>query len=87
MTILQPQQQLGMQTPQMNQYTMSGITSAGVLVGALLAPFIFNALKGSAESPTAVVRRNLAPMVVGGLVGGALFGSSSLGLWLYQRGM
>ena len=76
--------QLGM--PQMNQYTMSGITSAGVLAGALLGPIVFNALKGSAESPTAVVRRNLAPMVVGGLIGGALFGAGSGGMWLYQRG-
>ena len=65
---------------------MSGITSAGVLAGALLGPIVFNALKGSAESPTAVVRRNLAPMVVGGLIGGALFGAGSGGMWLYQRG-
>ena len=76
--------QLGM--PQMNKYTMSGITSSGVLAGALLGPIIFNALKGTAESPAAVVRRNLAPIIVGGLIGGALFGSGAGGLWLYQRG-
>ena len=54
----------------MNKYTMGGITSSGVLAGALLGPIIFNALKGTAESPTAVVRRNLLPIVVGGLIGG-----------------
>ena len=84
MALIHPQQQLG--APEMNKYTMSGITSAGVLAGALLGPFIFNALKGSAESPVAVVRRNLAPMIVGGLVGGTLFGSGAGGMWLYQRG-
>ena len=76
--------QLGM--PQMNKYTMGGITSSGVLAGALLGPIIFNAFKGTAESPTAVVRRNLAPIILGGLIGGALFGSGAGGLWLYQRG-
>jgi hypothetical protein len=84
MTIVHPSQQLG--APQMNKYTMSGITSSGVLAGALLGPFIFSALSGSAESPVAAVRRNLVPMIVGGLIGGALLGSGAGGLWLYQRG-
>ena len=83
MTVIHPSQ-LG--APQMNKYTMGGITSTGVLAGALLGPIIFNALKGTAESPTAVVRRNLAPIIIGGLIGGALFGSGAGGLWLYQRG-
>ncbi len=84
MALIHPQQ-MG-NVPEMNKYTMSGITSAGVIAGALLGPVLFNALKGSAESPAAVVRRNLAPMIVGGLVGGALFGAGAGGTWLYQRG-
>lgn len=81
-----PQANLGLNMPQMNKYTMSGITSSGVLIGALVGPFIFNALKGSAESPVAAVRRNLLPMIVGGIVGGAILGSGAAGTWLYQRG-
>ena len=87
MNVIPPtQQQLGLNVPQMNKYTMSGTTSIGILAGAILGPFFFSALTGTAEAPVAAVRRALPPMVVGGIVGGLLFGSASGGLWLYQGG-
>ena len=85
MTIIHHNPNMGA-VPQMNKYTMSGITSTGAIAGAILGPMLFGALSGSAESSRAALRRNRPAMVVGALVGGALFGASSGALWLHQRG-
>lgn len=86
MTIVHHNPNMGLAVPQMNKFTMSGITLTGALAGALVMPIIFSALSGTAETSTAALRRNLPPMVLGAVIGGALFGSGSGGLWLYQRG-
>lgn len=86
MNVIPPTQQLGLNVPQMNKYTISGTTGIGILAGAILGPFIFSALTGTAEAPVAAVRRALPPMIVGGLVGGLAFGGGAGLTWLYQRG-
>ena len=85
MTIIHHNPNVGA-VPQMNKFTMSGITLTGAIAGALVMPMVFSAMSGSAEGSSAALRRNLPSMVVGAIIGGALFGSGSGGLWLYQRG-
>jgi formate/nitrite transporter FocA (FNT family) len=85
MNTIIPNAQMGA-LPRMNQYTMTGTTVIGVLAGAILGPPLMGMLAGTGESPAAAVTRNLAPMLLGAAIGGALMGGMSGGLWLYQRG-